>query len=89
MITPEVLISIRQKRIKKAAGKNGGGQFAMLAKNYADRFTVLHMKSLIHLMLCDLKPKALTARSGANRGSFVVVFLIHHGVSGQKCSEGL
>ena len=36
MITPEVLISIRQKRIKKAAGKNGGGQFAMLAKNYAD-----------------------------------------------------
>jgi len=36
MITHEVLISIRQKRIKKAAGKNGGGQFAMLAKNYAD-----------------------------------------------------
>lgn len=36
MITPEVLLDIRRKRIKKAAGKAGGGQFAMLAKNYAD-----------------------------------------------------
>ncbi len=33
MITPEVLLDIRRKRIKKAAGKAGGGQFAMLAKN--------------------------------------------------------
>ena len=30
MITPEVLLDIRRKRIKKAAGKAGGGQFAML-----------------------------------------------------------
>ncbi len=36
MITPEVLLDIRRKRINKAAGKAGGGQFAMLAKNYAD-----------------------------------------------------
>ena len=35
-VTPEVLLDIRRKRIKKAAGKAGGGQFAMLAKNYAD-----------------------------------------------------
>ena len=31
-----MLLDIRRKRIKKAAGKAGGGQFAMLAKNYAD-----------------------------------------------------
>lgn len=36
MITPEVLLDIRRKRLKKAAGKNGGGQFTMLAQNYAD-----------------------------------------------------
>ncbi|WP_439710202.1 hypothetical protein, partial [Adlercreutzia caecimuris] len=31
----------------------------------------------------------LTKREAADARSLVVVFLIHHGVSGQKCSEGL
>lgn len=36
MITPEVLLDIRAQAHQEGGGKAGGGQFAMLAKNYAD-----------------------------------------------------
>lgn len=67
MITPEVLLDIRRKRIKKAAGKAGGGQFAMLAKNYADPEYIYRDLEASRALCADSAASSCTPRAAPSR----------------------